>query len=137
MFQEAFNGGATLCFSHWNVGEVLGTLQRRARLSGRVQAYAGAKARLHGELNALRRLGFLETVGVTTVLLRDAWRLLEKHAIYVADALQLATASARACGMFLSADRQLLRAAVAEGLSAFDVLGEGPRIRRVLQGRGP
>lgn len=131
LYRSAYAGHTTLCFSEWNVGEVLGVLQRKARLASRPRAYAGRKGRLHGELATLARLRFLEIAAVGSRLLRDSWSVMERHGMYVADALQIVTARDQACDHFVSGDGDLRAAAGAEGLDALDPVADIARIRQI------
>lgn len=131
LYRSAYAGHSTLCLSEWNVGEVLGVLQRKARLASKPRAYAGRKSRLHGELATLARLRSLEIAAVGSRLLRDSWPVMERHEIYVADALQIVTAQDQACDHFVSGDADLRAAAGAEGLDALDPARDLGRIRQI------
>src|SRR5207249_11215482 len=61
-----------------SIGEALGVLQRKARISSRPRAYATRKKRLHGEVATLSRLGSLEVAVVSSRALRDSWAVLEQ-----------------------------------------------------------
>lgn len=132
VYRSAYVGRSTLCFSEWNIGEALGVLQRKARISSRPRAYATRKNRLHGEVATLSRLGSLEVAVVSSRLLRESWRVLERHQIYVADALQIVTAREQACDHFVTGDDDLGAAAGAEGLAALDPVRDLARIRQLV-----
>ena len=132
VYRSAYAGRSTLCFSEWNIGEALGVLQRKARISSRPRAYATRKNRLHGEVATLSRLGSLEVAAVGSRLLRESWPVLERHRLYVADALQIVTARDQACDHFVTGDGDLRTAARAEGLDALDPVGDGGRIRQLV-----
>lgn len=132
IYRSAYAGHSTLCFSEWNIGEVLGVLQRKARLSSRLRAYATRKNRLHGEVATLSRLGSLDVALVSSRLLRDSWPVLERHHLYVADALQIVTARAQGCDHLVSGDGDLRVAAGAEGLTALDPGQDLERIRQLV-----
>lgn len=133
VYRSAYVGHSTLCFSEWNVGEVLGVLQRKARLSSRPRAYASRKNRLHGEVATLSRLGSLEVAVVGSRVLRDSWPVLERHELYVADALQIVTAKTQACDHFVTGDDNLGVAAGEEGLDALDPVRDLAKIRKIVQ----
>ena len=132
VYRSAYLGRSILCFSEWNVGETLGVLQRKARISSRPRAYSTRKNRLHGEVATLSRLGSLEVAVVSSRLLRDSWPVLERHRLYVADALQIVTARAQACDHFVTGDDALGAAAGAEGLAALDPVRDLARIRQLV-----
>lgn len=133
VYRSAYGGRSTLCFSEWNIGEALGVLQRKARISSRPRAYATRKNRLHGEVATLSRLGSLEVAVVSSRALRDSWPVLERHQLYVADALQIVTARAQTCDHFVTGDGNLRAAAGAEGLDALDPVRDLARIRQLVQ----
>lgn len=133
VYRSAYGGRSTICFSEWNIGEVLGVLQRKARISSRPRAYASRKNRLHGEVATLSRLGSLEVAVVGSRTLRDSWPIQERHGLYVADALQIVTARAQACDHFVTGDSNLRAAAGAEGLDALDPARDLARIQKILR----
>ena len=55
---------------------------------------------------------------IRTRTLIDAWKLIEKHHIYEADALQIATARQLKATKFVTSDRHLHEIALEEGLSS-------------------
>jgi uncharacterized protein len=132
VYRSAYAGRSTLCFSEWNIGEVLGVLQRKARLASRPRAYATQKGRLHGEVATLTRLRSLELAAVGSRLLRESWPVAERHLLYEADALQVVTAQAMRCDYLLSGDGNLRRAADAERIRALDPAADGARIRQLV-----
>lgn len=134
VYRSAYDGRSTLCFSEWNIGEVLGVLQRKARISSRPRAYASRKNRLHGEVATLSRLGSLEVAVVSSRALRESWSVLEQHQLYVADALQIVTARTQACDHFVTGDGNLRATAGVEGLDALDPARDLARIRKLAQG---
>jgi predicted nucleic acid-binding protein len=121
-----------LCASEWNIGEALGVLQRKARLASRPRAYGGQKGKLHAELSLLVRMGSFELAPVWSSLLRESWVVAERRELYVAAALQIASARSLACEYFVSGDGALLKAARTEGLKAFDPEADEKRIGQVV-----
>ncbi len=132
VYRSAYAGRSILRFSEWNIGEVLGVLQRKARIASRPRAYATQKTRLHGEIATLSRLGSLEIAAVGSRLVRESWAVMERHHLYEADALQIVTAQDMACDHLLSGERDLRAAARAEGLDALDPLADSRKIRQLV-----
>ncbi|WP_367883518.1 type II toxin-antitoxin system VapC family toxin [Thermococcus peptonophilus] len=76
-----------LTFSFWNIGEVLGIFDKRLRRSTLdPEEYQFLKTAFLAEVKRFTRLGVLEIVPVHSLLLADAWKLVEKYHIYQADA---------------------------------------------------
>jgi predicted nucleic acid-binding protein len=90
VYDRALSGGLVLAMSVWNIGEVLGVLDKylnRGWLSE--EDYKLAKLQSISELLRLLRLNILRTVPVKTRIIIKAWKLIEKYHIYEADAIQL------------------------------------------------
>ncbi|MBS7639276.1 type II toxin-antitoxin system VapC family toxin [Candidatus Bathyarchaeota archaeon] len=118
-YLKAYSGELLIAFSLWNIGEVLGALDRalmRDLLSH--EAYTIVKRRLLLETRRLLRLGVLIPVSVRFKLLTESWNLVEKHHIYVADALQIVSARAVNAAQFFTGDRKLHEVASIEGLKS-------------------
>lgn len=119
-----------LCFSLWNVGEVLGAIAKARRVGWLTAEGAETAAwSFVQESMKLRHLGALRTVPVRGDLLEGALALLFRRDIEQADALQIATCKDLGATALVSADRQVLRAARAEGLTALDPVADGARLR--------
>jgi uncharacterized protein len=117
--------GNTILTAQVSQVEVISALQRRVRDG--VLAIDDA-ARLGGDFQALCVAEY-RLIALTTPVIERACLLLMRHPLRAYDAVQLAAAliaqgalaAAGVAGMtFLSADRRLLNAAVAEGLLAAD-----------------
>lgn len=119
LFLKAYSGEALLSFSVWNVGEVLGALDR-ARRTGRIdeEAYITTRRRFLLETRRMARLGLAIVTPIRTKTLMDAWKLVEKHHIYEADALQIATARQLKATKFVTGDKHLHEVAAEEGLNS-------------------
>jgi len=119
IYLRAYTGDVVISYSLWNVGEVLGVLDRARRL-GRLDEKTYTKARLRFliETRRMAKLGIAVIVPVKSKLLRDSWVLVEKYHIYQADALQIATAKLVRSEQFITGDKDLYSVAVEEGLSA-------------------
>jgi len=108
-YLRAFNGVATLHFSVWNVGEVLGALDtyyRRKWLES--EDYKAARESFIAETVRLLKLGVAKVVPVRSRLLAECWLLVEKHHIYEADALQIVSAKHLGVDQLLSGDQRLV-----------------------------
>ncbi|MGD0496760.1 MAG: type II toxin-antitoxin system VapC family toxin [Candidatus Bathyarchaeia archaeon] len=108
-YLRAFNGVATLHFSVWNVGEVLGALDtyyRRNWLES--EDYRAARESFIAETVRLLKLGVAKVVPVRSRLLAECWLLVEKHHIYAADALQVVSAKHLGVDQLLSGDQRLV-----------------------------
>ncbi|MBC8225045.1 type II toxin-antitoxin system VapC family toxin [Candidatus Bathyarchaeota archaeon] len=122
LYRQAELGNLVLGYSVWNVGEVIGVLDRYAARGlldeGRLVDVLGL---YYGENLKLVKLGALRVEPMGHGVLREAWRLLLKHHIYVADALQLSTAKRLEAACLVSADGLLIEKAEPEGLQAVNV----------------
>ncbi len=122
--------GRDLCFSLWNVGEVLGAIAKARRMGWLTAAGAEPAAwSFVRESTKLRHLGALRTVPVRGDPLEAALTLLFRWDIEQADALQIATCQDLRASAFVSGDRQLLGVARAGGLTARDPLEDADRLR--------
>ncbi len=118
-----------------NVGEVLGTLDKyRQRRYLTERGYRSALSNLIGETLKIGRLGFLDILPITAGQLTDAWRILLRHHIYAADALQVSAAKDVGADFFLSADKSLIQIGRQEGLQSYDLEEEAEKIMELLSG---
>jgi len=108
-YLEVLNGAATLHFSVWNIGEVLGALDayyRRKWLAR--EDYQAARESFISETLRLIRLGAAEVAPVRSKWLAQSWALVEEYHIYQADALQIVAAKNMAVDQLLSGDQRLI-----------------------------
>ncbi len=119
VFRRAYSGEELVAFSVWNIGEVLGALDRARRI-GRLDPskYRIVRNRFLREVKRMLKLGILLVVPIKHKLLTRSWRIVEKHHIYVADALQIAAAQWVGADTFLTGDRRLHEVAVSENLKS-------------------
>ncbi|NJE61357.1 type II toxin-antitoxin system VapC family toxin [Thermococcus sp. 21S7] len=118
-FRDAYRGEVRLAFSFWNIGEVMGILdkkRRRGQLSE--EEFNFLKKGFLAEVKRFTRLGVLEVVPVHSLLLADAWELIERHHLYQADALQIVSAKHVEAESFYTADKRLHEVALKEGLNS-------------------
>ncbi|NJE76034.1 type II toxin-antitoxin system VapC family toxin [Thermococcus sp. ES12] len=119
LFRDAYRGEMKLAFSFWNIGEVLGVFDkklRRGELSE--EDFNFLKKGFLAEVKRFTRLGILEVVPVHSLILADAWELIERYHLYQADALQIASAKYAGTERLYTADRRLYDASISEGLKA-------------------
>jgi len=92
-YLKALSGEITFSFSKWNIGEVLGVLNK-ARNAGRLgkEDYLLARKRFLLETRRLIEIGQLKIVPLKASVLKESWKLIEKHHIYQADAIQIVSA---------------------------------------------
>ncbi len=134
-YEKAEIGKLLVDFSIWNVGEVLSTLDKyRQRRYLTEKDYESALTNLIGETLKIGRLGFLDILPITAGQLTETWRILLRHHIYAADALQVSAAKEVGADLFLSADRSLIRIGREEGLQSYDLEEEAEKITELLSG---
>ncbi len=118
-YLKAYSGEIKLAYSIWNIGEVLGVFDKAKRI-GRInqQEYIIAKKRFLGETKRMVKLNITIIIPVIIKVLKEAWKLIEKHHIYIADALQIASAKYINSNEFLTGDKKLYEIASSEGLKS-------------------
>ncbi len=118
-YRRAYAGELKLSFSIWNIGEVLGALDR-ARNIGRLddEGYLSARKRFLIETRRMMKLNLMTIVPLLGRIVLESWRILEKHHIYQADALQITSARHTMCTEFLTGDEKLHDIALKEGLNS-------------------
>ena len=119
VYDKALSGGLALTFSVWNIGEVLGVLDkyyRRGWLDK--QDYTKARYQFIGETIRLLKLRLLKIIPIKTRLLIRAWPLIEKYHIYIADALQVISAKHVGAQKLYTGDKQVHEIAVKEGINS-------------------
>ena len=121
-YLKAYSGELELSYSFWNIGEVLGAFDR-ARQLHRLdeESFRIVRERFLLETRRVAKLGIAVIVPVKTRILVEAWKLIEGHHIYEADALQIATAKHLNAEEFLTADRKLHEIAEKENLNSIYV----------------
>ena len=119
LYLRAYSGEVVLSFSAWNIGEVLGVLDK-ARGVGRIssEAYAVSRKRFLAETRRLAKLGSLTIVPLRMKILVEAWKLIEKHHIYEADAVQISSAKYASAQQLITGDKKLHQSAQIEGVKS-------------------
>uniref|UniRef100_A0A7J3X843 PIN domain-containing protein n=1 Tax=Thermofilum pendens TaxID=2269 RepID=A0A7J3X843_THEPE len=116
IYRSAYKGVAVLAFSYWNIAEAAAVFDKYERKLG-LEARELLRNLLR-ESATLSRLRRLVLVSVSPSLLQASVKLVLKHHIYVADALQVASAKSLNSYRFVTGDRDLARVAENEGLKA-------------------
>ena len=110
-----------IVFSAWNIGELLGTLDRRHEQNRLSDAeFSSAIQNFSDETLEMTQRGSIRISPITGKLLTASWGIITKEHIYQADALQIASCKDEACDILLSADHQLLTAAKKQKINGFD-----------------
>ncbi len=119
VYEGALIGKLAVSFSSWNIGEVLGVLDRynkRGWLDA--QGYSSARSQFIGETLRLLRLRLLTVVPLKARLLAQAWRLIEEYHVCEADALQVVTAKHVEADTLYTGDEKVHEIAVKEGVDS-------------------
>jgi predicted nucleic acid-binding protein len=117
LYSKVWLGDLKIAFSFWNIGEVLGVLDRyfrRGWLSR--EDYELAKLEFLGETLKMLRLRTLKIIPVKTSIITKTWDLIEKYHIYQADALQIVSAREAGAKELYTADQTLCKVGVEEQL---------------------
>lgn len=118
VYTEAETKDCELYFSFWNIGETIGIFDRK-RYREVEKPLERAKLFLD-ETSRLVSSGSLTVIDVTETL-RNAIPLVLRYHIYIADALQLASASYYNANEFITADKALAKVAKQEGLRVVEL----------------
>ena len=134
IYSKSEVGKIVLVFSAWNIGEVLGVLDKylAKKAIGPIK-FRECVNRLLLESIKMVRLGSLFLYPLTSDILVHSWGLVLEGHLYEADALQIASAKSLKCDVFLSADSRLLGIAKAEGLEALNPEQDQRRIVELLR----
>lgn len=125
LYEVAEAGDVTASFSIWNVGEVLGVLDRyRTRGVINDEEFGALLRSLTSETMKMIRLGSIHVLPITSGNLVESWALVLRRHLYEADALQISSAKEAGCDLLLGADDRLIQAAREEGIEAINVEAE-------------
>ncbi len=122
IYTRAYKGVTIIVTSYWNIAEaavVFDKYERRLGLSARHQMEA-----LLRESRTLAGLLRLKLVPISSTLIYETTKLVLKHHVYCADALQIASARYTNCKHLVTADKRLAEVATAENLDTITVGGE-------------
>ena len=122
-----------IVMSLWNIGEVLGVFDRYfSRELITEDALRQSIQHFLAESQKMIRLGSMQILPLSAKILVEAYVHVLKHHIYQADALQIVTAKAAGCELFISADSHLLKIVRDEGLAALNIERQEDDVRRHL-----
>jgi len=117
LYSSAWNGEVKLSFSLWNIGEILGVLNKyRQRGWLGDSEYRTARGMFLSETIRMSRLGLLKIIPLRLNIVIESWKIVEKHDIYEADAIQIASAKHIKASEFYTADKKLCDIASKEGV---------------------
>uniref|UniRef100_A0A7C5Z047 PIN domain-containing protein n=1 Tax=Ignisphaera aggregans TaxID=334771 RepID=A0A7C5Z047_9CREN len=117
LYSKAWLGELKIAFSLWNIGEVLGVLDkyhRRGWLSK--DDYELARLEFLGETLKMLRLRVLKVIPVKASIIAKTWSLVEKYHVYQADALQIVSAREAGTSQLYTADQVLCKVGTEEQL---------------------
>jgi len=114
IYKEAHEGYVTIGFSLWNIGEASVVFDKYERM-GLIDSGRKLLEKLLGETRLLISLESLKLIDITLDIVLESVKLVLKHHVYVADALQIASAK-KGFNEFVTADRKLAEVAKAEKL---------------------
>jgi len=118
-YRRAYSGEIVLSYSLWNVGEVLGAFDRARRLNRITdEEYHVIKRRFLHETRRMVKLGITILVPLVFKIVKESWKILEKYHLYLAGALQIASAKNVNAKFFLTADEKLHEIALKEGIES-------------------
>ena len=114
LYSEAYAGRVKVGFSVWNIGEVAVVLHKYER-KGVLKDARAVFAKFIGESRLLVKLNQLKLVPLNLRVIAKAVDYTFKHGIYLADAVQLA--SAEGFDALLTFDKKLAKIASASGFN--------------------
>lgn len=114
IFSECYRGISKISFSYWNIAEatvVFDKYEKRLGLNARELL-----RNLLREMKTLSKLHRLIVVEISPRILKETIKLVLKHHIYVADALQIVSAIKARSKIFVTGDENLAKIAENEKL---------------------
>jgi predicted nucleic acid-binding protein len=134
IYSRAEAGDIQIAFSIWNVGEVLGVLDRyRTRKIISEAEFRASYRNLILESVKMLKLGSLIIQPITSAILVESWVIVLNHHVYQADALQIENAKTLGSDLLLTADIKLLEVARSSELAAFDIESEADDVDKALE----
>ena len=119
LYHDAYLGNVLLAFSLWNIGEILGVVDkahRQQRISK--EQLKEVLDRFSDETTRLRKIDRLKIIPLSERVIENSWDFVTKQHLYAADALQIASALQLECSEFLTGDRMLHSVALSIGFSS-------------------
>jgi len=121
--------GSTVSLSLCGIGELLGVLDsHHSRRLLNDEDLRRTLTNFLAECAKLIRLGNMQIFPFAVDTLIETYMIELRHHIYQADALQVATCKTSSSRLLVSADKNLVRVAKAEGIEAFDMEGDEEQI---------
>lgn len=118
-YNDAYLGNVLLSFNVWNIGEVYGVFERaRAQKRITTKQLNEVMGRFSNETARLKKIGRIRIVTLSENILESCWDVVIKHHIYVADALQIMSATEVGCDEFYTGDEKLHKLALALNLDS-------------------
>ncbi len=134
LYEKAESGKLKFAFSIWNVGEVLGALDKYfSRKLLTEKEFKTALTDFILESIKMARLDTLQILPITSKTITESWLIVLKHHIYEADAIQIATSKEANCSLFLTADEKLAKKAMKEGINAVNIEATPEKALKKLQ----
>ncbi|MGB9959594.1 MAG: type II toxin-antitoxin system VapC family toxin [Candidatus Bathyarchaeales archaeon] len=122
LYEKAESGKLKIAFSIWNVGEVLGALDKYfSRKLLTEKEFKTALTDFILESIKMARLDALQILPITAKTITESWLMVLKHHIYEADALQIAASKEANCNILLTADEKLAKTAIKESIDAINI----------------
>lgn len=119
LYGKAYSGDITLSFSLWNIGEVLGVLDKYRRRGWLDDInYRKARQQFLGDTLRLLKLKLLKILPVRARILVQGWRLVDRYHVYEADALQILSAKDMRVDKLYTGDKLIHEIAMKEGLDS-------------------
>lgn len=118
LYLKAYNGDAVLTFTILNIGEVIGVFDRVSCGIRIPQTYRKLKSLFLVELNRMVKLGICRIMPLNYMIIRESCQYIEKHHIYIADAIQIASAKTVNSEAFYTGDKELHEIACREGVNS-------------------
>jgi len=134
VFDNAELGNVKIFFSIWNIGEVLGVLDRyRRRNLISSKEFESALSKFASEFLKLVKLHQLDLIPLYSDIIADSLDIILRYHIYEADAIQIVSSKYCNSEVFLTADKQLVEISKDLGINAFDVESEENRLQQWLK----
>ncbi len=115
IYEDAYREKIVIAFSYWNIAEAALVFDKYEKRIG-VNARSLFREMLR-ETRTLARMNQGIIMYVSPLILRETVKILFKHHLYVADALQVASAKKIGAATFVTGDKELASIVVLEDLN--------------------
>ncbi len=119
IYENAYKEKIVITFSYWNIAEAALVFDKYERRAG-INARRIFKDMLR-ETRSLTKTNRAIIVYVSPRILRETVKIMFRHHVYVADALQLASARKIEAKIFVTGDKELANIAILEKLNSLYV----------------